>query len=829
MKIRIHLIILLFCLPALSLQAQDHSSRQIYNQAESDFEIGRVEQALSLLQDNIDSFKGNLQLSAYRLLAICHLSLDENEKAEQCTRELLNYDPYYTASSQDPQRFIDMVESIKQGLTAKITTASSQAESLSEVPVPTTLITEEMIHNSGANNLQEVLAAYVPGMNIVDCNDDINISMRGIYSNGQEKILIMLNGHRLNSYCTNIASPDFSIGLEKIKQIEVLRGPASSLYGGVALTAVVNIITKQGADVDGVMMRGGIGNYGQLKGDMLFGKRYFDLDILVWGSLYKADGETMPFPEERRNEDAYGVPVDEITIGHIGNKPSYDFGLQLKWKDLNFMYNTQFSQITAPYTMGTLAKSYDHDRYKTYNGYSPSFATLSHHADLSYSKTFGKLFLKGTLTYDNSDLTHYQVIFDNPLPELGYLLGLEDEKNIFRTQGIYRYINGQEMNYGLQLKGDFNYINSKTHNGSVAFGTEFSHFRLDDVRYFLGYNFTEALDENPIIQSVGKGHENSYNAFLQLKHKWHSVIFNAGLRYDHKKRTDDYKVNEFSPRVALILLQPKWNLKFSYSKSFVDAPYLYRKTTELLPLLIGSQYTISGHENERLLPESVNSVQLTFSGIEWIKGLTFELNGFYNRAKNMIMTHIIQQFNEGNNKTAGAELMVNYKRPRFTADLTLTYTKTLETNLLTQSIDDNNNLPYFTSHAVFAWKALPNWKLFTHIEFEGKQTSYNLNVVQLIVYEQILNKLQQAIDAKDDNSTAAYLKELDRLEKTLVISTDMDSRVIFHVGTEYKLGNVTFGLKVNNLFNTNYNRGGMNTKIIPQKGRWFMFNVAYKF
>jgi iron complex outermembrane receptor protein len=49
--------------------------------------------------------------------------------------------------------------------------------------------------------------------------------------------------------------------LDKLKQIEVLRGPASSLYGGVALTAVVNLITKQGIDVDGIKIRAGIGNY----------------------------------------------------------------------------------------------------------------------------------------------------------------------------------------------------------------------------------------------------------------------------------------------------------------------------------------------------------------------------------------------------------------------------------------------------------------------------------------------------------------------------------------------------------------------------------------
>ena len=264
MKTRLYLIILIMWLTALSASAQENTARQIYNQAEGEYAIGRIEQALDILQSNIQDFTGNTQQSAYRLMALCWLGLDQEEKAETWTRSLLSQDPYYTASSQDPQRFIDMVERIKGGLTAKITTASSQEETIAEVPVPTTLITEEMIRNCGARNLQEVLATYVPGMHIIDSNDGINIAMHGVYSNGQEKILIMLNGHRLNSYSTNVASPDFSISLQKLKQIEVLRGPASSLYGGVALTAVVNLITKQGADVDGIEVKAGAGSYNQL-------------------------------------------------------------------------------------------------------------------------------------------------------------------------------------------------------------------------------------------------------------------------------------------------------------------------------------------------------------------------------------------------------------------------------------------------------------------------------------------------------------------------------------------------------------------------------------
>lgn len=803
-------------LTVLPVAGQENTTRQIYYQAESEYDIGRIEQALTILQDNIKTFSGNTQQSAYRLMALCWLGLDDNEKAEEATRTLLSQDPYYTASSQDPQRFIDLVESIKLGLTAKITTASSQAETLDEVPVPTTLITEDMIRNCGAQNLQQVLAAYVPGMNIVDCNDDINIAMRGIFSNGQEKILIMLNGHRLNSYCTNIAAPDFSLSLEKVRQIEVLRGPASSLYGGVALTAVVNIITKQGADVDGMKVKAGIGNYGQKHLEMIFGKHYFDLDVLFWGSIYHNTGETMYAPAEMAY-DNYGIPYPTVTVGRVGNKPSFDFGLQLKYKDLQLLYDTHFSEIVAPYSMSTMAKSYDHDRYRKIEGYSPSFASKSHHADLSYGWKLGNVNMKGVLTYDNSELTHYQVIADFPFKELGWIYGSSDSVTVFDNAGLFRFMNGDEQNIGVQLKGDFSYINTDVHKGSLAFGAEFDHFSLDDVRYTLGYDYDMLLQESPKISENGTGEENSYNAYLQLKHQWRSFIFNAGLRYDHKKRTEDITLDEFSPRVALILLRPKWNLKLSFSRSFVDAPYIYRKTNELLPELVQNSLFA---DIKPLDPEFVNSFQLTFAGIQWARGLNFEVNGFYNDAKNLIKTNIIIHRNEGKNKTAGLEFLANYRSKKFTADFNLTWTHTFKSNILDNNIDDNINTPAIMSNAVVSWQATPHLRLHTHIMFEGTQRTYNYDLVRLIeFYKYLADVALEDIDAED----------IAEMSGNLIMRKEMPSRVIFNIGAEYQIGKLTLGANIHNLFDTYYYRSGMNTNVVPQKGRWFMFDIAYKF
>jgi len=822
-------LLIIICCSSLVLMAQsdDERFRSIYQEAEAEYEIGRIEQAQQLLSNNMKGFTGTIRQSALRLLSLCALGLDDNERARTYAKQLLDENPYFSSSANDPQRFTDIIENIKSGRTATITTASSQAESLSEVPVPTTLITQEMIRNSGARNLQEVLAAYVPGMNIIDSNDDINISMRGIFSNGQEKILIMLNGHRLNSFATNICAPDFSISLEKLKQIEVLRGPASSLYGGVALTAVVNLITQQGSDVDGVDVKAGVGNYGQVKGDILFGKRYFDLDMLLWGSIFKANGETVT-PE--LEDDIYGQATDEVTVGRIGKKPSYDFGVQMKWKGLQFLFDTHFSQVLSPLTMSTLAKPYQYEEFRTFDGITPSFTTRSNHANLSYEHQWDKLHLSGALTYDNSDLTHYQVISEYPMEEFGtFFVSSSEVVDAFLHEGTARNLNGQEQSYGIQLKGDYQYINNTHHKGSLMIGAEYSHFQLDDMRYNIVYSYTSTTHESYDLAKIGKGHEDFYNAFAQLKHQWGPLIVNAGMRFDHKVRYNNSRVNEWSPRLAFIFLQPKWNMKLSYSKSFVDAPYLYRKTNLVLSTMMSSVPLENMDNAEALEPESMHSLQFSFAGTEWIKGLNFEANFFYNRATDLIVTHIIEYLNEGNNKTLGVELIANYRQRKFSADFNFSWTNTIRNKLALQEINANNNTPKIMSNLVLGWQATKHLKLHTHLAFNGKQTTYNSDVIQIFSALRYATYAIEAMERGNIEEAQEWTALANEANERIIYQRDIKASLLCNVGAEYQIGRLTLGANIHNVFNTQRFLSGMNTKLVPQKGRWFMVSVGYHF
>ena len=818
------LLILLCTVCLLSAQAQNSSMRQIYDQAESDYQDGRIEQAADLLEENIKSFPSNLRVSVFRLLSLCNLSMENDSMAEQYATLMLHEDPYYNPSIQDPPRFSELVSNLRMGLTATITTASAQSEDLREVPVPTTLITEEMIRISGARNLQEVLAFYVPGMSIVDCNEGVNIAMRGIYSNNQEKILIMLNGHRLNNYSTNIAAPDFSMSLDKLKQIEVLRGPASSIYGGVALTAVVNLITKQGIDIDGFRARVGVGDYGQLRADINMGKRLFDLDFAIWGSLYKADGQRINVAKE---ETGYPTMTQggDVIVGGFGNKPSYDFGATLSWNNLQMMYSSRFSEAISPFTASYTYHPYNIEKYRTFNGIRPSTTNQTHHTEVSYQIHSDHLYLRGTVSYDNNDLTRYQVFSENPI-QLSDSIAIpyESELGLLMAYypGVFRYVNGQEKNLGFQLKGDAKYINNAIHKGSIAFGAEYNHFKFDDMRYAVGYDYMMTANFR-MTKDMGKETEKNFSTFLQLKHQWKSLILNAGLRFDYRKRYDDNSIKELSPRLSLIYLRPKWNAKLSYSKSFIDAPFLYRKLNDLLSEMDQTK----GTTERNLSPEYLHSVQFTLGGTEWIKGLYLELNAFYSHARDLIFVKTIDYQNMGEYKSFGLELTGTYRQKRFFANLNTTWQKSSHVTIFE---DDKNlssipNIPDFMANTILAWNVTKNLKLFTHLMFYSKQTAYRVNLDVVRELYDAMGKYYNTTDPVEMQQLGELIQELSDYQ---IKYEDVSSRFLCDVGAEYTIGRVQLALNVRNLFNKKYSQSGQGTGLVPQRGRWIMISAGIK-
>lgn len=124
-----------------------------------------------------------------------------------------------------------------------VSTGTLKATALREAAGIMTVINAEVIKNSGARDIAELLR-LVPGLDFgMDPDGTTGISVRGNY--GMEgKVLVLVDGIQMNE----VAYGGFffypRIPLANIERIEVIRGPGSAIYGGFAAAAVINIISK---------------------------------------------------------------------------------------------------------------------------------------------------------------------------------------------------------------------------------------------------------------------------------------------------------------------------------------------------------------------------------------------------------------------------------------------------------------------------------------------------------------------------------------------------------------------------------------------------------
>jgi outer membrane receptor protein involved in Fe transport len=126
-----------------------------------------------------------------------------------------------------------------------VVSASRTEQQLVNAPASVSLITTETIQNSPATNIGDLLRA-VPGVNVAQVSArDINITSRGATSTLSTSQLALVDGRSVYLDFFGMVMWDLvPSNPNDIRQIEVIRGPASAVWGANAMTGVVNIITK---------------------------------------------------------------------------------------------------------------------------------------------------------------------------------------------------------------------------------------------------------------------------------------------------------------------------------------------------------------------------------------------------------------------------------------------------------------------------------------------------------------------------------------------------------------------------------------------------------
>lgn len=325
-----------------------------------------------------------------------------------------------------------------------VVTATRSERALSELPVPVTVIQKSQIKNMGSLRLNDVLGEQT-GLAIVS-DHGTGIQMQGF---SPEYTLILVDGEPLIGRTSGTLELN-RIAVGNIKQIEIMKGPSSSLYGSEALAGVVNIITERPKGVSGtITSRYGTNHTLDLGGTVNYKQNKFGLFAFV--NRYSTKGYDL-------SPDAEGSTVSPFTNYTYQSRFTYDFTNRTKLSFSGRYFNEEQESVT---NIGTLdapvlldgtgsVKDWNVNPVLTHN-FSDKLKTTFRFYGSKYSTTsLLKYQLDGT-TYDE---TYFDQTFSRPEIQVEYFI---NEKNSF-TLGVGRIWESVEATrYDDKIKYQTNY------------------------------------------------------------------------------------------------------------------------------------------------------------------------------------------------------------------------------------------------------------------------------------------------------------------------------------------------------------------------------------
>lgn len=146
-----------------------------------------------------------------------------------------------------------------------VSIASRYEQPISRAPSDVYVLTDKDIAHSGVTDIPTLLRR-VPGMEVMQTSAvDFNVSVRGNNQLAANKLLVLVDGRSIYIDQAGIVFwKQLPVTLTEIKRIEVLKGPASAVYGFNAFDGVVNIITKLPEEMKGTTLQVAGGQLGTL-------------------------------------------------------------------------------------------------------------------------------------------------------------------------------------------------------------------------------------------------------------------------------------------------------------------------------------------------------------------------------------------------------------------------------------------------------------------------------------------------------------------------------------------------------------------------------------
>lgn len=280
-------------------QSQTNCGSASINSSQINYNIGRFNETIEQLNSclNNKGFNQEEKNQAIKLLAMSYLAIDSIAKAEEQINELLFLDNLFEPLYSDPERFKREVNRIKiQQLKNLVSSVSKKPEELRLAPATISVITSAEIIERGYHDIIDILRD-IPGFDLSIYYGVLyaNVYQRGFRTSNTEKTLFLIDGVEDNNLWSNYANMSQQYPLSNIKQVEIIYGPASTMYGSNAFSGVINIITKQPTDFIknnksyGIDARAGSGSYNSKFADASYAYKKNTVSISITGRVNNSD------------------------------------------------------------------------------------------------------------------------------------------------------------------------------------------------------------------------------------------------------------------------------------------------------------------------------------------------------------------------------------------------------------------------------------------------------------------------------------------------------------------------------------------------------------
>ena len=191
-------------------------------------------------------------------------------------------------SIQTGKNTIDVIlEPSSYDIEQVVVTGTMKETFLSASPVKVDVVTQKFLKKIATANVMEVIENVNGVQKQINCGvcgtNDIHINgMEGPYT------LVLINGMPVMSSLSTVYGLN-GIPTSLIKQIEIIKGPSSTLYGTEAVAGVINILTKDPLDVSTVELESFITSHLEKNIDFAYAPKMEKVDVLFSGNYFKMD------------------------------------------------------------------------------------------------------------------------------------------------------------------------------------------------------------------------------------------------------------------------------------------------------------------------------------------------------------------------------------------------------------------------------------------------------------------------------------------------------------------------------------------------------------